>query len=102
MGEYTGLPGVRGGTIKPRGKHIARTVAGVMAILQKGRIASAAGDDGAVTVWRDDEGSWRCEFSRWRSPVDNQTFDTKAAVQRWLVEWMPKLQRASVDSGRAE
>lgn len=90
---YVGLDGVRGGKLNPRGKHMARTAAGLMAILKKGRICSAAGDNGSVTVWRDDKGQYRCEFSRWLSCVDSQVFTTKAAVLRWLVEWMPKMER---------
>lgn len=89
MGEYTGLPGVKGGTLKPRGKHFARTVNGFMVILRKGRICSAAGDNGSCTVWRDDNGLWRCEFSRWRSSVNETTCTKKTEVRQWLKDWLP-------------
>lgn len=98
MGEYSGLPGVKGGTIKPRGKHMARTVSGLMAILRKGRICSSAADCGAVTVWKDDKGAYRCEFDRHRVPFNEATFDTKAAVRRWLKEWLPQTLKSPGDS----
>lgn len=102
MGEYVDLPGVRGGKLKPRGKHFARTVNGFMVILRKGRICSAAGDNGACTVWRDDDGNWRCDFSRLRSSVNESTFTSKAGVRRWLKEWLPQMDRtreAVTDTG---
>lgn len=98
MGEYTGLTGIKGGVLKPRGKHFARTVNGFMSILRKGRVCSAAGDRGACTVWRDDKGLFRCDFSRWRVSVNESTSTTKAGVRRWLKEWLPKMDSSDGDS----
>jgi hypothetical protein len=95
VGEYVGLEGIRGGKLKPRGKHYARTVTGFMTILRKGRVCSSAGDLGACTVWRDDKGVWHCDFSRWRSSVNEATFTSKAGVQRWLKEWLPQMHAAA-------
>ncbi len=97
---YVGLDGVRGGKINPRGKHFARSISGVMTILRKGRVCSSAGDNGAVTVWRDDAGFYRCDFSRWGRTINCQTVASKAAVRRWLADWMPKMDEAADSRGK--
>ena len=91
MGEYVGLEGVRGGKLKPRGPHMARTVAGFMRILKKGRVCSDAGDNGAVTVWRDDRGMYHCEFSRFLVSHNSALFSSKAKVAVWLKDWLPQM-----------
>jgi hypothetical protein len=93
MGEYVGLDGVRGGRLKPRGKHIASTVSGFMEILRKKRVCSGAGDDGSATVWRTDKGTYRCEFSRYLSSINSAEFAMKSDVRCWLKEWLPKMER---------
>lgn len=91
MGEYVGLDGVRGGRIKPRGSHMAKSVSGLMYILNNGgRVCSASGDHGALTVWRTDNGVYRCNFSRYKNTIGDATCETKAGVRRWLKDWLPK------------
>lgn len=102
MGEYTGLDGVKGGSIRPRGRHMARTVSGLMELLRKGRVCSAASDNGAVTVWKADNGQYHCDFGRFRSSIDHQTFITKKAVRVWLREWLPKIERNNSPDGGNE
>lgn len=85
MGMYVGLEGVKGGKLEGP---MARTINGFKVALREHRVCSAAGDNGAVTVWQDDEGAWRCVFTRWRSVVEETVLGTK--VWSWLKEWMPK------------
>ena len=92
MSEFVGLPGVRGGRLRPRGKHTASTVSGFMDVLRTGRICSGAGDNGAITVWRDDKGAYRCEFSRFCISISSAEVISKAAVKRWLKDWLPQMQ----------
>ena len=87
MGMYIGLLGVAGGKLEGP---MARSVSGIMAELRTNRICSAAGNNGAVTVWKDDDGAWRCAFCRHRMTVGEATVGTKAQVREWLREWMPK------------
>lgn len=91
MGEYVDLAGVKGGKLKPKGKHFARTVTGFMNILRNGRVCSGAGDYGAATVWIDDEGAYRCSFDRNRVTVNEVCVGTQIQVKRWLKEWLPKM-----------
>lgn len=84
---YGPLPGVRGG--KLRAPFVSNPTE-AMRILAKRRAISAAGDDGAVFVYRDDAGKFRCHFMvRW-SQREAQIFTSKASVRRWLAEWMPR------------
>lgn len=85
---FTGLPGVRKKMIE--GVY-SRTPGGFIAALEKHRVVSAAGDDGAVTVYRDDKGRLRGMFCRYMSILASETFPTKAACRRWLAEFLPKM-----------
>lgn len=89
MGTYTftGLPGVAGEKLEGP---MTESVSGFMAALRGNRICSAVGSNGAVTVWKDDDGMWRCDFSRYCSTVCGATVKTKAQVREWLREWMPE------------
>lgn len=87
MGMYVGLKGVAGGKLVGP---MARTINGFKVAMRDNRVCSAAGDNGAVTVWLDDGGAWRCAFTRWHFVVDEVVVGTKAQVWAWLQEWMPK------------
>jgi hypothetical protein len=91
MGRFIGLPGVAGGVLEG---DCAASVSGVLSCLKNARVSSAAGDYGAVTVWVDDEGAYRADFSRHRSSLDEQVFGTKAQLKAWLTEWFPKMHAA--------
>lgn len=85
---FKGMPDVKRGTL--RGPMV-RTVNGFLIALRKHRICSAAGDDGAVNVYRADDGTFRCSFCRYLAYVSNETFTNKTAVRKWLREWLPKM-----------
>jgi hypothetical protein len=93
MGNLVGLPGVKGGVIKD--VRIARTVSGALRLLRTHRAVTGSGDHGAWTVWKDDAGALRCEFSRWRSPINEATFTKKKDVKAWLLKWMRKCEERS-------
>lgn len=76
--EFSGMPGVRARRIKGP---LVNSISGFMAALGKHRLCSAAGDHGSVTVYRDDDGNYRCWFQRFHSTVDGQIFDTKTRVR---------------------
>lgn len=88
MPTFTGLPGVRRKKIEGV---FASTPAGFARALRKHRVVSAAGDDGSVTVWRDDSGKLRGTFQRYYSTLADETFKTKIAMERWLGVWLPKM-----------
>ncbi len=87
MGNLIGLPGVKGGKIAD--VSFAKSVSGAMKVLRTHRAVTGAGDHGAWTVWRDDDGKYRCDFSRHRVTVNEIVADTKRAVRGWLTAWVP-------------
>lgn len=90
--DFHSLPGVKGGRL--RGP-MARTISGFRQALVANRCCSAAGDHGAVMVWRDDAGAWRCAFMRYQATLEAATFSSKAAVTTWLRAWLPKMHDGS-------
>jgi hypothetical protein len=86
---FKGMPDVKRGVLK--GPMVADTPSAFLTALRKHRICSSAGDDGAVNVYRADDGTYRCSFCRFLGYVSNETFTTKAAVRKWLKEWLPKM-----------
>lgn len=61
--------------------------------LRQSMAVTAAGSTGALNVWRDDDGDWRCEAMRNLVTVDRATFVHVAAVVAWLKESWPSLGR---------
>lgn len=45
---------------------------------------TAVGGDGAINVWKDKFGRWRCELCQHRMTTDSKTCHYKADVRRWL------------------
>ena len=84
---FKGMPDVKRGILKGP---MVDSISGFMDALRNHRICSAAGDDGAVNVYRADDGTFRCSFCRYLNYVSNETFTTKSAVRKWLKEWLPK------------
>jgi hypothetical protein len=86
--QFSGLNGIRRGRAKGV---MVNSVTGFMSALRKHRVATDAGDHGAITVWRDDAGNYQGAFTRWHSTIDHKGFPTKTALRKWLVEWFPKM-----------
>lgn len=63
--------------------------------LRQQMAVTAAGLTGALNVWRDDNGEWRCEFMRNLVTVERANFAHVAAVVQWLKEWWPSVGRRS-------
>lgn len=85
---FNGMPDVRRKSLKGP---MVDSANGFLTALRSHRICSAAGDDGAVNVYIADDGTYRCSFCRYLHYVSNEKFTTKAAVRRWLKEWLPKM-----------
>lgn len=75
---------------KPLEGPMVHSVSGYLAALRSHRIAGSAGDHGSTMVYVDDDGAFRCFFQRYQSIANQQTFNTKADVRRWLKEWLPQ------------
>ncbi len=89
--ELIGLPGVRRGQKVRAGW--AKSVSGFMTGIGSRRAMTFASDEGAVSVWIDDKAKYRCAFTCYLAIKDLQEFTTKAAVRRWLKEWLPRASR---------
>jgi len=87
MGEYSDLPGVKGGSLPA---FFFRSVSGAMIALRRNRACDSVGDHGSIIVFTDDAGAYRCLFFRYWSTIDEQTFRTKVQVKQWLKEWLPR------------
>jgi hypothetical protein len=88
MPVLTGLSGTDG---KSRECVFVRSVPATLKVLRSGLAATAAGDNGAINVWRDDDGNYRCEFQRFMSVKDSQIFRHLVSVESWLKEWLEKI-----------
>lgn len=87
VSEYHDLDGVSGGRLRGPMVH---TVSGFRSAMVANRAVSSAGDHGAIMVWRDDSGQWRCSFMRFCTPRNEAVFSSKAAVLKWVREWLPR------------
>lgn len=87
LGTFSGMDGVKK---SQKGPMVGSVSAAVNAI-DSYRICSAAGDDGSITVWRDDNGVLRAAFCRFMAVRDKQEFRSKAALRRWLRDWWPAM-----------
>lgn len=85
---FTGLPGVLEHELPGL---MVNSLSGALRNLGPSRVCSDAGDVGAVTVWIDSAGSYRCAFTNQWAVIDTVTVTTKQAVKRWLQEWIPKM-----------
>jgi len=90
--ELTGLPGIKRKKIRAT---MCNSISAFMAVfMTTTRVATGAGDHGAVNVYVDDDGLYQCQFMvRWQV-VDAGTFTTKAGVKKWLSEWWPRCRQS--------
>lgn len=83
---FSGMPGVKRRLRGP----MAKSPSGFLKALRKHRIVSDAGDHGSVMAYTDDKKQIRAAFLRYHATISEDVFTSKAALRRWLVEWMPK------------
>jgi hypothetical protein len=90
MGRFVNLTGVNGGVLEGSFEHHFSTITGAKRILKTERICATAGDAGAVTIWIDDAGAYRCRFSRHGATENEECFGAKFKAFDWLKEWRPR------------
>ena len=89
MPELRGLPDTAG----TKECEFFNSVSRARAILRKGLAATSAGDDGAINVWKDDNGKWQCEAMRYMVTQDSQTCDRVKDIEPWVRTWLKKIHR---------
>jgi len=62
-----------------------------MWIIKSGLAATSAADHGAINVWRDDAGKYRCHRMVFLAVKDSHEFDTLAQVRAWLPGALSKI-----------
>lgn len=87
LNSYEDLVGVKGGKLKGP---TATSISDILNSLKRHRIVSSAGDHGAISIWKMDDGRFRCGFYRFHNAIDEQSLDYKYQVKAWLLEWFPK------------
>jgi len=85
----TDLPGTKG----QREGEGFQSVSGALAILRRGIVAAKASDNGAVAVWRDDNGTLRCERMMFRITQDAKKCKSLKEVAQWLKINLPLIER---------
>jgi hypothetical protein len=86
--DLKALEGVAGG--QKRAAQVSSRSAGMRGLMRFGAI-TAAGSDGAINVWLDDSGKYRCELYRDRRVVDRAEWQFLGAVDAWLAEKLPTI-----------
>lgn len=88
MPQLVGLDGTDG-TARDAG--FFSSVSGAFKVLRSGLAATAAGDKGAITFYRRDDGKYHCEIMRHMITEDAQQFASQVDAKRWLSEWLPTI-----------
>lgn len=85
----TGLPGVS--RIETQAACFNSVTAGMQGLKQHGAITTA-GSYGAINIWKDDLGNYRCQLQRWMARYEDTKFAHLGAVDQWLRDWLPTLE----------
>lgn len=87
MPFLSGLPGTTG-VVKCR---MVWSVRGAKMALRSGVAATAAGNNGALNVWRGNDGAYLCEAYYRRSTVASAKFSAWSDVVKWLKQWFKEI-----------
>lgn len=85
--QLTGLAGTR----KVRHCEFIRTATAAIYHLRKRVAVTSAGDRGAINVWDDKEGLYRCESMANRSVLDSQRYTSLTKVRAWVSDWLKRI-----------
>ena len=89
----TGLPD----TAKVRRATYISNAVEATRLLSKGKVATTANDHGAITLWRDRYGRYRCEAHRNLSTIDSQSFTNLSSVRYWTRRWIKAIRTGNLD-----
>ena len=60
-------------------------------ILAKGIAAATADDNGALSIWIDDNGYYRCEAQRYCKTIDSRIYTHLKSVIKWATKWLEEI-----------
>jgi hypothetical protein len=84
----TGLTNTR----KVRKCEFVSSATAVLRCLRKKVAATTAGDYGAINVWGDKDGDYRCDAMRYCATVDFQIFTNLNDVFTWSKKWIKEIE----------
>lgn len=85
------LNGLEGVKKKETPCKIFNKVGEVKNILKSGEAATTADSNGAINVWVDDDGYYRCESMAWMRTLDKQIYKKMSDVNKWVSIWLKKI-----------
>lgn len=91
MPELRGLAGVSARALPCQ--YVASVDQAVRRVTGRRRAVTAAGSDGAINVWRDDNGRLRSNFCRFRATVAEAEHEDGESLRAWLNVWWPQMER---------
>jgi hypothetical protein len=59
--------------------------------VRQGIAATAANDYGAINIWDDKYGKYRCESMTYGVTVESKSFTRLVDVRRWATDWLHKI-----------
>jgi hypothetical protein len=89
MPDLVDLRGVAGGRREAR---IVRTPSAAIKALRAGLAATSAGDNGALNIWTDDTGAYRCESMKFMVTLESRVFNKQSSVVKWFKQWWARIQ----------
>jgi hypothetical protein len=86
-----GLEGTSGEAVKAV---FVTKVSKIEKALNEGKAVTCAGNNGALNIWKDDEGFIRCCFMRYQITLDERKYNNIKAAKLWFNKWFPQLEFA--------
>lgn len=94
MGNLVGLEGIKRKQIEAV---FFRSADELSSIIEEGKGATAAGDNGAINIWKDDTGFIRCEMQRYLRRMDSKIYRTISGAKRWATKWLKQIHSSDAD-----
>ena len=86
--QLDGLPGVKRRKVDAFSIYYSSDIE---ATIELGYACTAAGDNGAINVWKDDAGIIRGELMRYCVNVEKRTFTSNAEVVKCVSDWLERI-----------
>ena len=85
MGKLVGLEGT---TETERDCLFIEKASEIEVVLRNGYAASSADDNGAINIWVDDEGKYRCVSMRWCVTQESRIYKKISSAINWAEKWL--------------
>lgn len=86
--QLDGLPGVKRRKVDA---YLINDTSDIEPTLELGYACTAAGDNGAINVWKDDAGIIRGELMRYCVTVEKKTFTSYVEVEKCVSDWLERI-----------